>query len=87
MRRTLYAESMELVTRLGHPLAGRSTLQLNDLPQYPWILPGVETALRRELEELFARNTLSARRTLSPSASELVDFLEKFAAEVTPARS
>ncbi|RVW08576.1 LysR family transcriptional regulator [Prescottella agglutinans] len=144
VRRTLYAESVELVTRLGHPLAGRSDLQLTDLAAYPWILPGVETALRRELEEFFARNslplpenrveatsfltvrqllletdmvaalpsliprddarlttlpmtldpighsvgiTLSAGRTLSPSASALVDFLAEFAAEIAADRS
>ncbi|MCA1007051.1 LysR family transcriptional regulator [Rhodococcus hoagii] len=144
VRRTLYAESVELVTRRGHPLAGRSEIQLSDLTQYPWILPGVETALRRELEEFFARNslalpenrveatsfltvrqllietdmvavlpsliprddvrlttlpitldpighsvgiTLSAGRTLSPSASALVDFLAEFAAEIAPARA
>ncbi|QDP12187.1 LysR family transcriptional regulator [Prescottella equi] len=144
VRRTLYAESVELVTRRGHPLAGRSGIELGDLTQYPWILPGVETALRRELEEFFARNslalpenrveatsfltvrqllietdmvavlpsliprddvrlttlpitldpighsvgiTLSAGRTLSPSASALVDFLAEFAAEIAPARN
>ncbi|MFC9518532.1 LysR substrate-binding domain-containing protein [Nocardiaceae bacterium NPDC056970] len=144
VRRTLYAESVELVTRRGHPLAGRNSIQLSDLTQYPWILPGVETALRRELEEFFARNslalpenrveatsfltvrqllietdmvavlpsliprddvrlttlpitldpighsvgiTLSAGRTLSPSASALVDFLAEFAAEIAPARA
>lgn len=144
VRRTLYAESVELVTRRGHPLADRSGVQLSDLTQYPWILPGVETALRRELEEFFARNslalpenrveatsfltvrqllletdmvavlpsliprddvrlttlpitldpighsvgiTLSAGRTLSPSASALVDFLAEFAAEIAPGRT
>ncbi|MBM9837547.1 LysR family transcriptional regulator [Rhodococcus hoagii] len=144
VRRTLYAESVELVTRRGHPLAGRSGIELGDLTQYPWILPGVETALRRELEEFFARNslalpenrveatsfltvrqllietdmvavlpsliprddvrlttlpitldpighsvgiTLSAGRTLSPSASALMDFLAEFAAEIAPARN
>lgn len=144
VRRTLYAESVELVTRRGHPLADRPGVQLSDLTTFPWILPGVETALRRELEEFFARNslslpenrveatsfltvrqllletdmvavlpsliprddvrlttlpitldpighsvgiTLSAGRTLSPSASALVDFLAEFAAEIAPDRT
>lgn len=59
VRRTLYAESVELVTRREHPLAGSTDVQFGDLTDYPWILPGVETALRRELEEFFARHSLS----------------------------
>ncbi|CAN5602903.1 N/A [soil metagenome] len=57
-RRNLYAESVELVTRVDHPLAHREDVQLDALRGFPWILPGVETVLRRELEEFFARNGL-----------------------------
>ncbi len=57
-RRNLYAESVELVTRVDHPLAHREDVQLEELRGFPWILPGVETVLRRELEEFFARNGL-----------------------------
>jgi DNA-binding transcriptional LysR family regulator len=56
IRDTLYEESVELVTRARHPLAELDSLTLADLADYPWILPGVETSLRRELEEFFARN-------------------------------
>ncbi|MFI6432332.1 LysR substrate-binding domain-containing protein [Rhodococcus oryzae] len=56
IRDTLYEESVELVTRAHHPLAELDSLTLADLADYPWILPGVETSLRRELEEFFARN-------------------------------
>lgn len=58
MRRNLYAESVELVTRVDHPLTEREDVQLEDLRNFPWILPGVETVLRRELEEFFVRNGL-----------------------------
>ncbi|MGO4205508.1 LysR substrate-binding domain-containing protein, partial [Rhodococcus sp. TAF43] len=71
VRRTLYAESVELVTRVGHPLAGRDDIRLSELTQYPWILPGVETALRRELEEFFARNSLSLPENLVEATSFL----------------
>lgn len=55
-RRKLYDESVDLVVRNAHPLAGATDVALADLAQYPWILPGAETALRRELEQLFTRN-------------------------------
>ncbi|MCD7052842.1 LysR substrate-binding domain-containing protein [Rhodococcus sp. BH2-1] len=55
-RTVLYEESVEMVVRAGHPLARRASMLLDDLRDFPWILPGVETALREELEEYFARN-------------------------------
>lgn len=39
-RRNLYAESVELVTRVDHPLAHREDVQLEELRGFPWILPG-----------------------------------------------
>lgn len=57
-RVTLYNESVGLVTRLDHPLTVREPLTLDDLTDYPWVLPGTETALRRELEEFFTRNSM-----------------------------
>ncbi|WP_433677680.1 LysR substrate-binding domain-containing protein [Nocardia sp. CA-119907] len=140
-RHRLYDESVELSTRSNHPLAGRKRVALEELQEYPWILPGTETVLRRELEEFFARNgirlpadhveatsfltvrrllletdmiaalpsliarddmrltplpvrldpighsvgiTVSAGRTLSPSAEALVDKLRQSAAEMIP---
>ncbi|MEU4666850.1 LysR substrate-binding domain-containing protein [Amycolatopsis sp. NPDC023774] len=56
LRRKLYDESVVLVVRASHPLAGAKTVDLATVAEYPWILPGPETALRRELEELFHNN-------------------------------
>ncbi|MBO0847576.1 MAG: LysR family transcriptional regulator [Nocardioides sp.] len=56
LRRKLYDESVVLVVRNSHPLAAAETVDLATLAGYPWILPGPETALRRELEELFHSN-------------------------------
>ncbi|MGY0500355.1 LysR substrate-binding domain-containing protein [Nocardia sp. FBN12] len=58
-RKTLYQESIELVTRSDHPLSDRVDLTLEDLRGFPWILPGTETSLRRELEEYFVRNAMA----------------------------
>ncbi|SDY17947.1 DNA-binding transcriptional regulator, LysR family [Saccharopolyspora shandongensis] len=55
-RTPLYHESVQLVVRAEHPLAAKRELGLGELLDYPWILPGVETALRRELEEFFTRH-------------------------------
>ncbi|WP_328393792.1 LysR substrate-binding domain-containing protein [Nocardia sp. NBC_00416] len=56
VRQPLYDESVEIFARVHHPLTARTDLALSDLAAYPWILPGTETVLRAELEELFARN-------------------------------
>ncbi|AHH20973.1 putative transcriptional regulator, LysR family [Nocardia nova SH22a] len=56
MRGALYDESVEPVTRAGHPLTVRGTVTIADLTAYPWILPGTGTSLRLELEKFFARN-------------------------------
>ncbi|WP_326566161.1 LysR substrate-binding domain-containing protein [Amycolatopsis rhabdoformis] len=56
LRRKLYDESVVLVVRATHPLAGAATVDLATVAGYPWILPGPETSLRRELEELFHSN-------------------------------
>lgn len=55
LRTPLYEEQIEVFAGAHHPLTDRTDLALRDLEQYPWILPGTETALRRELEEAFAR--------------------------------
>jgi DNA-binding transcriptional LysR family regulator len=53
----LYDEPIRLVARRGHPAAERTALA--DLIDYPWVLPGPETALRDELERVFLRHDLA----------------------------
>lgn len=57
-RTRLYTETVRLFSRAQHPLSQMSTVTLHELVCYPWILPGSETALRRELEEFFVRHDL-----------------------------
>ncbi|WP_228001697.1 LysR substrate-binding domain-containing protein [Nocardia australiensis] len=59
VRRKLYDESIALVARATHPLVGRTDVISRELAGYPWILPSPETALRRELEEFFARHSVA----------------------------
>jgi DNA-binding transcriptional LysR family regulator len=54
----LYDEPVRLVARRSHPAHGRTRPRLTDLMDYPWILPGTETALRGELEQVFLRHDL-----------------------------
>jgi DNA-binding transcriptional LysR family regulator len=49
----LYEERVIAVAGPSHPLAGRSGLSLGDLMDHGWILPPVETTLRRQIDEVF----------------------------------
>lgn len=57
-RQALYQESIRVVAGAHHPLAARETVSLEDLTEFPWIVPGTETMLRQELESLFAQHGL-----------------------------
>lgn len=54
-REPLYQERVEVFAGRHHPLIGAEGLTMAALGEYPWVLPGAETVLRRELEEAFAR--------------------------------
>lgn len=52
---TLFDEKILVVARRGHPLGTKSQLSFSDLKPYGWILPPVETTLRRQLDQFFIR--------------------------------
>lgn len=54
----LYDEPVRLVARIGHPAHRLKRPEIADLIDYPWIVPGAETALRGELEQVFLRHEL-----------------------------
>jgi DNA-binding transcriptional LysR family regulator len=58
VQRRLYDEPVRLVARRGHPAARLKRATVADLIDYPWVLPGAETALRGELEQVFLRHDL-----------------------------
>jgi DNA-binding transcriptional LysR family regulator len=59
VRTPLYDESIKICARAQHPLAQTRTITFSDLGDYPWIIPGTETALRPEIEQLFARHAMA----------------------------
>jgi DNA-binding transcriptional LysR family regulator len=72
IRTPLYHESVEIFTRAQHPLAQRRTIALADLGDYPWIIPGTETALRRAVEQLFARHAMGLPENRIEAPSYLI---------------
>ncbi|WP_329026421.1 LysR substrate-binding domain-containing protein [Streptomyces sp. NBC_00690] len=59
VRHSLYEESVRIVVGAHHPALKLAGVTLPDLLVHPWILPGAETVLRRELEEFFVRSGLA----------------------------
>jgi DNA-binding transcriptional LysR family regulator len=72
IRIPLYDESIELCTRAQHPLAQRRTIAFADLGDYPWIIPGTETPLRRAVEQLFARHAMGLPENRIEAPSYLI---------------
>ncbi|MEV5828134.1 LysR substrate-binding domain-containing protein [Spirillospora sp. NPDC052242] len=68
---TLYGEPVRLVARRGHPARERPGLSLADLLGYPWVLPLEQTALRRELEQVFRAEGLEPPANLVECTSVL----------------
>lgn len=56
--RCLFTDSLRIVARAGHPLAGRKITGA-DLAAYPWILPRRDAPARRVFETLAARHGLA----------------------------
>lgn len=54
----LYDEPVGIVVRRAHPAAEGGVHTLEELQDFPWILPGRPTLLRDELDELFGRRGL-----------------------------
>ena len=53
VHQTLFVEKYVLVAKAGHPLAGKKRIRLNDLVEYPWVVPKVDSDLRPQFDALF----------------------------------
>jgi DNA-binding transcriptional LysR family regulator len=54
----LYHEPVRVVVRAGHPATELTDPGLDELLDYPWVLPVPETALRSEVEQVFSQQGL-----------------------------
>lgn len=67
----LFDEPIHVVARAGHPLADRRALAFNDLKPFPWIIPPLETTLRRQLDQFF----MSQDQYAPPMTIESISYL------------
>ena len=58
-QRVLYEGSLSVVAARTHPLAGRRSVALAELLDWPWILPGTQSTTRVALVDAFLRRGLA----------------------------
>jgi DNA-binding transcriptional LysR family regulator len=58
-QRLLYEGSLSVVAARKHPLAGRSSVTMRELLNWPWILPGMQSTTRVALADAFLRRGLA----------------------------
>jgi DNA-binding transcriptional LysR family regulator len=68
-----YSEPMQVVARVGHPIARRRGLQLRDLAGEAWIVPAPDAPYRRRLDAAFRQAGLAPPRRLVESVSLAVN--------------
>jgi DNA-binding transcriptional LysR family regulator len=67
----LFDEPIHAIVRAAHPLAGKAALTFENLKPFPWIIPPLETTLRRQLDQFFI-----AQEQYAPSlAVESISYL------------
>lgn len=67
----LFDDHLMAVSGPAHPLASRKSLTFNDLTPYGWILPPLETTLRRQVDQFF----VAQHQYVPPVALESVSYL------------
>ena len=68
-----YSEPMQVVARVGHPLARRRVLKLRDLAGQMWVVPAADAPYRRRLDAAFRQAGVTPPRQLVESVSIAVN--------------
>jgi len=68
-----YNEPMQVVARIGHPLARRRALRLGELAEETWIVPAADAPYRRRLDAAFRQAGVAPPRRLVESVSIAVN--------------
>lgn len=69
----LYLDTVSVMVRADHPLAGRAALTLADLVDQAWIVPPTQTSLRRQIDHAFRHEGLEPPRDVIESVSILTN--------------
>jgi DNA-binding transcriptional LysR family regulator len=62
-------ETMVVVTRIGHPLARHRSVRLNQLLDYPWIIPPAGTSMGESFRQLMVKRRIEVPRNRVESGS------------------
>ena len=65
----LFEDSLTIVARAGHPLAGRSGITVDQLRQYPWAVAAAGTPTRAHFDRLFTEGGGTLPESIVESAS------------------
>ena len=57
-QRVLYQGALAIVSSKSHPLAGRTELSVNELLEWPWVLPSMQSTTRVALVDAFLKRGL-----------------------------
>jgi DNA-binding transcriptional LysR family regulator len=69
VQRVLYEGILSVVAARKHPLAGRRSVPLRELLEWPWILPGTQSTTRVALVDAFLRRGLAPPEPVVESPS------------------
>ena len=67
----LFANPYVVVGRRDHPLASLTTLKLDDLARYDWVMPGPSTPRQQALERMFSAMPMRPRVSIETTSMQI----------------